>query len=249
MFNNISFIIPAFNCAGTIEETVASIYSGNFEIGDEVIIVDDASTDNTYLVLLELQNKFPSINLYSHKHNKGSAAAGRNTAIDNAKNELLFCLDADNVLAEGSIIKLKSFMITNKADTVAFQEVHFFTKNKNEITHKRIYPKGHIRLSDALASDIWPGPSGNYMLTKSNWIKSGRYHEFVGGGIDSWAFGIWQLIAKSKMMVMPNSYYFHRYGHDSSYVRSEKEKNISLQALEILLPILRWTVPESFRVH
>lgn len=36
---NISFIIPAFNCAETIGETIDSIYDGNFSNGDEVIII------------------------------------------------------------------------------------------------------------------------------------------------------------------------------------------------------------------
>ena len=49
--NNISFIMPAYNCADTIEESVDSIFNGNFTDGDELIIVNDGSTDNTEKVL------------------------------------------------------------------------------------------------------------------------------------------------------------------------------------------------------
>lgn len=236
--HNLSFIIPAFNCADTILEAVESIYSGNFENGDEVIIVDDASTDNTYPVLLELQKKYPSLKIYSHKYNKGSAAAGRNTAIEKAENELLFCLDADNVLVKGSISKLKEFMIDNNADAAAFQEVWFFINNKHDASQKRIYPSGEIFFCDALVGHIWPGPSGNYMLSKSNWLASGKYNEFVGGAIDSWAFGVSQLVNKTKMMVLANSHYFHRYGYDSTYMREERNSNLSHKAFEVLKPIL-----------
>ena len=45
---NISFIIPAYNCAKFLSDAVNSIFNGNFAVGDEVIIVDDASTDNTF---------------------------------------------------------------------------------------------------------------------------------------------------------------------------------------------------------
>ena len=38
--NNISFIMPAYNCADTIEESVDSIFNGNFTDGDELIIVN-----------------------------------------------------------------------------------------------------------------------------------------------------------------------------------------------------------------
>jgi glycosyltransferase involved in cell wall biosynthesis len=43
----ISFIIPAYNCQRTLAETVESIYKSNFTEGDEIIIIDDASTDDT----------------------------------------------------------------------------------------------------------------------------------------------------------------------------------------------------------
>ena len=45
--SKISFIIPAYNCADTLVESIESIFDGNFEDGDEVIIVNDASTDKT----------------------------------------------------------------------------------------------------------------------------------------------------------------------------------------------------------
>jgi len=245
--SNISFIVPAFNCSHTICETIKSIFKGNFEIGDEVIIVDDTSTDSTFEVICSLQQQYPSIRIYSHKYNKGTAAAGRNTAIENAKNELLFCIDADNVLAEGSISKLKQFMLENNADSAAFQGVFFFINDKNNVSQKRIYPSGKISLNDALAGHVWPGPSGNYMLTKKSWMKAGTYNETVGGAIDSWAFGISQLLNKSKMMVMPNSHYYHRYGYDSTYMREERKGNLSLIAFQILIPFLNLIAEDDLK--
>ena len=43
----VSFIVPAYNCARTIRQTIGSIFEGNFEAGDEIIVVDDCSTDST----------------------------------------------------------------------------------------------------------------------------------------------------------------------------------------------------------
>ena len=56
-YNNskISFIIPAYNCADTLIESIESIFNGNFEVDDEVIIVNDASTDKTLEVINKLQ--------------------------------------------------------------------------------------------------------------------------------------------------------------------------------------------------
>jgi hypothetical protein len=77
---HISFIIPAYNCAETINEAVESIAKGNIEPGDEVVIVNDASTDHTGTVLQRIQEKYDFVKLVSHAKNKGGAAA-RNTVL------------------------------------------------------------------------------------------------------------------------------------------------------------------------
>lgn len=233
----ISFIIPTFNCADTIKESIESIINGNFKEGDEIIIINDASTDNTEKILAELKLKFPVIIILKHNYNKGSAAAGRNTGIDYSKNEYIFCLDADNILAPNSVQELKSFMIKNEADIAAFGEMHFFQKDINKITQKWIF-KDDISLSDAINDKKFPGSSGNYLFTKDSWLRASRYNESVGGAYDSWAFGIQQLATGSKMVTMPKTFYFHRTGYDSTFMRDGNKRNSSLLALQILLPFL-----------
>ncbi len=195
--HNISFIVPAFNCADTIKDSIESIYKGNFVEGDEVVIINDASTDNTLEISLELQKKYPAITVITHNINKGSAAAGRNTGIDVSKNNLIFCLDSDNILNENSIPTLKKSLLENNADVAAFGRLDYFIKDKNKTTHAWIFKKGIIELQDALTGDYWPGPSGNYLFTKESWKRAGRYDESIGGAYDSWAFGIKQLATGS----------------------------------------------------
>lgn len=236
---SVSFVMPAFNCATTIRESVESIIKGNFQDGDEVIIVDDASTDNTLKVIESLQKKYPSINIFRHNCNKGSASAGRNTGIDNSKNDLIFCLDADNVLYSGSVPKLKEFMLSKNADACAFGELHYFKENIKNVTHKWVFKK-EITLYDCVNNTkTTPCSSGNYLFTKASWIKAGRYNEsFSMIAFDSWAFGFYQLASGIKMITMPNSFYYHRYGYESTYIREIKKVNKSLTILQIILPYI-----------
>lgn len=241
MTNNnpkISFIIPAYNCADTIVESIESIFNGNLEDDDEVIIVNDASTDKTLQVINNLQKKYPMIKAVSHNINKGSAAAGRNTGIDYSKNDLIFCLDSDNVLAPDTVPVLKKYMIEQSADIATFGEMRFFKTDIKKITHKWTYKNIQIELKDALAGYIWPGPSGNYLFTKRSWLNAGRYTESIGGAYDSLVFGIKQLATGSKMVTMKNSFYYHRAGHESAFIRDKDKIKASLIVLSVLINFL-----------
>jgi glycosyltransferase involved in cell wall biosynthesis len=225
--------MPAYNCSSTIEESVNSIINGNINEGDEIVICDDGSTDDTLIILKELSKKFNFIKIIEHKVNSGGAVA-RNTAISNSTNDLIFCLDSDNVLFPKSVEKLKNFLITSQADVAAFQELRFFKKYINIISHKWIFPEGVFNLSDHLSGHVCPGASGNYLFTKNIWLKAGGYPVFAKS-LDAWGFGFRQLAVGAKMIVLPDSFYFHRYGHKSYWVR-EAKNNLSQIAFAIVSP-------------
>ena len=89
-----------------------------------------------------------------------------------------------------------------------------------------------------MAGYKWPGPSGNYLFTKRSWLNAGRYNESIGGAYDSWAFGIKQLAMGSKMITMKNSFYYHRAGHESAFIRDKDKIKPSLIALSVLINFL-----------
>jgi len=63
---------------------------GNFEI----ITVDDASSDSTLSVLIDLKNKFPQLRVIAHRDNSGQSRAVR-TGILAARGEIIATLDGD----------------------------------------------------------------------------------------------------------------------------------------------------------
>lgn len=232
----VSFIIPAYNCASTIGDSIESIMNGNIESGDEIIITNDASTDDTLDLLNSLKRMYPVITVLNHCLNKGGGAA-RNTAAEHANNQILFCLDSDNLLEKGSVQKLKDFMLDTAADIAVFQELHYFSGGKDKVTHKWIFKEGQTTFADYLSGSVVPGASGNYMFTKKSWQTVKGYPEFAGA-LDAWGFGLRQVAYGQKMLAMPRSYYYHRYGHESYWVRESKKGMTSLTALQILIPFL-----------
>jgi glycosyltransferase involved in cell wall biosynthesis len=239
----ISYIISAFNYAHFLGDAVDSICSGNLKPGDEILIVNDASTDNTAEVAVALAARVPQIKVLTHRHNKGCFNAGVNTAVEVAKNDVFFGLAADNLLVPDSVGALVVFMLEKKADVAAFGELRFFTTDIAKPTHSWFYAE-EITLADALASHEWPGSDGNGLFTRECWLRAGRCDEFICG-LDSWSFGIQQMATGSKMVTLPETYYLHRWGHESLFVRGAKEGKHSLKSLRVLLPYLDLLEEES----
>jgi glycosyltransferase involved in cell wall biosynthesis len=87
----VSVIIPAFNCARYIGETIASIQAQTIA-PLEIIIVDDGSTDDTAAAIRAVND--PRIQ-YVGKPNGGISSA-RNTGLTRARGEFFAFLDADD---------------------------------------------------------------------------------------------------------------------------------------------------------
>ncbi len=86
----VSAIIPAYNCADTIAEAIASVRAQTWP-RIEIVICDDGSTDDTARVVAEVA---PDA-VYVRQENAGPSAA-RNTAAAAASGEFLATLDADD---------------------------------------------------------------------------------------------------------------------------------------------------------
>ena len=105
----VSVIIPAFNCASWIRETVDSVLVQSCP-PHEIVVVDDGSSDSTSAVLAEYGEKLR----YVRQENHGVAAA-RNTGLDLASGEFIAFLDADDVWHPRKL-ELQLRVIENRRD-------------------------------------------------------------------------------------------------------------------------------------
>lgn len=110
----LSIIIPAYNCADTLENAVASAV---FYDETEIIIVDDGSTDETAEVISKLNKKYGCIKSFRQK-NSGPAKA-RNTGIDIAEGRYIMFIDSDDKFEQGAIQKVIS-VLEDKTDMLIF---------------------------------------------------------------------------------------------------------------------------------
>jgi glycosyltransferase involved in cell wall biosynthesis len=87
----LTVIIPAYNEKKTIQEIVRRVQA--MKMVDEIIIVDDGSTDDTRTIIANLDGK-NNVRVILHEKNQGKGAAVR-TGISAATGDVLMIQDAD----------------------------------------------------------------------------------------------------------------------------------------------------------
>lgn len=98
----VSIIIPCYNYGKYLEECVKSVINNTTEVEYEIIIVDDASKDNSFLIAKGLEQTIKNCKVIHNIENKKMSAT-RNVGIKLAKGDLIICLDADDLIPENYI--------------------------------------------------------------------------------------------------------------------------------------------------
>ncbi len=240
----LTYIIPCYNCAPWIQQAVDSIYEQHtLSCPFEVICTDDGSTDNTFALLSSLSLAHPNLHVFRHTQNRGGGAA-RNTCVAQAKGDLLFCLDADNVLVPNTVQQLIEHMDKTGCEAVAFGGVFYFVNNFERVGFFNYdTPHQKYELIDVLQRANSPPWSGNYLFTKASFLRAGGYPEVWS--VDTFAFGLRQVLSKTAITYVPNTFYFHRHGIESYYVRESRSGRIQVHFFELLLSHEELFTPET----
>ena len=234
---DLSIIIPCYNCSETLEEAVDSCFIQQLEENNrtyEIVMVDDGSTDTTREVMKKIETKTQAnssgvIRNFFHEKNCGGGAT-RNTAIKNARADVIFCLDSDDILAQGTLSKMLEMMLSKQkagipCDGIGIHHSKKFTgKNVNDIhvIHTFGYAGTQIPFESLLQRD------NVYCPLYSTFMHTREAFEIMGGyptnhGFDTQSFA-WRFLSNGlTAYTCPDSTYFHRVGFNKSYYIREYE--------------------------
>ncbi|KPH97903.1 polysaccharide deacetylase [Actinobacteria bacterium OK074] len=109
----VSVLVPAYNEAKCIENTVRSLIESDHPV--EVIVIDDGSTDGTARIVEDL--RLPGVRVV-RQHNTGKPAA-LNRGVANARYDLIVMMDGDTVFEPSTVRELVQPFADPKVGAVA----------------------------------------------------------------------------------------------------------------------------------
>ncbi len=186
----VSVIIPAFNAAEFIGETLDSVFAQTFT-DFEVIVINDGSPDTQQLE--QVLRRFPSKLRYIKQENQGAAAA-RNAGLRAARGELVAFLDADDTWLPTFMEKQIDFIKRNNADVVFADAWLFGDSPLAGRTFMQMHPsRGEVTPEKLLAVKVTVITS-TVLARKAPILEVGLFDKSLRRGHD---FELWLRLAKA----------------------------------------------------
>lgn len=162
----VTTIIPTHNRAELLERAIDSVLEQTWE-NMEIVVVDDASDDDTPQLLKNLSAQYSHIRVVRNKTSK-KAAASRNIAISHAKGEFITGLDDDDYWRPTRIERLMEEFEEGFSAVCSYDKM---VMEGREVVWKK---PSMITLDDLL----YYNRVGNQVLTKKEYLQSvGGYDE------------------------------------------------------------------------
>ena len=165
----VASVIPLYNGAEFIEEAIRSVVAQTDPV-DEIIVVDDGSTDNGPEIVSSLSESYPIT--FLRQTNSGQSSA-RNAAINHTSCTHVAFLDQDDVWYDNHISLLKKPFVKNKVQNLAlaYGNLNQIDRAGRMILHCCLdmvpAPQPKTSLRQCLEHDLFILPSASLVLKEA----------------------------------------------------------------------------------
>lgn len=214
----LSIVIPAFNAEKYISECLSSVVNQKDCANFEIIVIDDGSTDKTANIVSEL---YPSIRLF--KKINGGVGSARNFGVSKSRGEIIFFIDADDVMLPDRLAFQGSFMLNNPNFGLAVGNIKYeLNENFDQMASRNVSINDHFsNVSNAYERLLI---EGNFFGTsaaavrKMAYIKAGGQSENRMTAED---YGLWCAIAREWPVAASRRYLsWYRQSHEGNLMTS-----------------------------
>ena len=170
MSPKVSVIIPIYNTALYLAETLASVYAQTYQ-NFEILLIDDGSTDSSLLVARSFE---PRVRVFTQS-NKGPSAA-RNLGFKHAQGEYLAWLDSDDLWHADLLKTQVDFLDANPLVGLVYAESWTFAQHG---AHQVIVDKVGYTINPDLKLLLYGDciPTNTILLRRSCYEQLGGMNE------------------------------------------------------------------------
>lgn len=232
----VTIIVPLYNGEKTVEKCLNSIINQTYK-NLEIIVINDASTDNSLNIINWIASKDERINIITNLKNMGPSY-GRNIAISKATGEYIMFCDADDWMEENAVEVAINSIKEKKVDILRFSFKRVFENRKEKIDTytdeyiNTIFTKDnlHIFTNDLLKNRIqaytWAG------IYKTDIIKNVKFNENIVMMEDT----LWyiKILNKVEKIAFINEVIYNYFVNDTSESRSFSKAKRNIKNIFII---------------
>lgn len=213
--NTISVIIPCYNHAQFIDETLESVYNQSYADW-ECIIVNDGSQDNSSEIVKKWLKKDDRYSLIDIE-NQGVCVA-RNIGIEQAKGEFILPLDADDIISSDYLeLGIKEFKNNRDLKLVYCKAEKF--GGQNGLWNLKPFSLNQLAYENMIFC------SGLYK--KSDWKRVEGYDQNMKHGLEDWDFWISMLKNGGEVKQLDKVCFYYRIKENSrnkNFTKTQEEE-------------------------
>ena len=161
MNSKVSVIVPAFNAEKYLDRSIKSIINQTYE-NLEIIIIDDASKDNTKKIIQKYASLDSRIRPIYSEMNRG-VSKSRNMGLQSFTGDYVLFMDADDYIVKNVIERMINASIKYKADVI--DSYHLMIYSNNDKTY--YFTENKIPKEDIVMGNLQENID---VLTKSTYI-------------------------------------------------------------------------------
>ena len=235
----ISYIIPIFNAEKTIKETIYSVYS-QLNKNDELILVNDGSSDGTSKILSEYKKQ----NILIINQKNYGVSFSRNIGVQNASCDIIAFLDSDDLLIDGIVDKVKKCFFENTEINWAFGYYNISSITQNITIRHPNLSFGTYKSVFELYNSFNKKKTNELLTTcslyfrRTSLLKSGGFDESMISGEDTFLWLKFGLLNPQIYYLDNLSFIYNRNDitneRNTHKIRSKNETSRILKGIELI---------------
>lgn len=205
----VSVIVPVYNSEQELRDCLDSLVEQT-EKDIEIIVIDDASTDNSPEIEAEYQKKYPNVKVYRNERNLGQSET-RNRGIELAGGDYIAFLDSDDYVNPGMYEELYQAAVDNNMPELIVTGLSFVKGNeyrKKDLTFIGKQSTTIIHPMDNPDQVFFESPSLCNKLFRKDTVKNYKFLD-----VSAWediAFSYSRFMEANTVISKPTANYFYR---------------------------------------